>query len=179
MTKQIHIFATRDDILPNIKSIESHRSLKYVRYEIYKKKNVPIYESLTEYKSLGANKTGDHNSGDCFIVVDRETDIHFQTKRILFVRTKTIINQLTNPDSIVFQPGGIYKNKYLICGHIGTASDSARSFDLYKYFSKAIRKNFAKIESYYVGENALLLLKNGIRLITMGIDEPIEYDLKI
>jgi hypothetical protein len=49
---------------------------------------------------------------------------------------------------------------------------------LYREFTRAVTKGFKKTGNYYVGPEALRLLDSGIRLITMGTDEPVEYDLK-
>lgn len=179
MSKQIHIFATKADLIPVLKLTESQRKIKYVRYDIYKSPDIPIYESLLNYKNIGINTTGDHNSGEIFLIMDKDNTVKFEKTNNILGVTKYSVNQTVNPDSVTFQPGGLFKNRFLICGHIGTSSDSVISSELLKQFSKIIKKGFKRVRSYYVGENAIELLKSGLRLITMGIDEPTEYDLQL
>ena len=179
MSRQTHFFATKADLLPRLALIESQRSLKYVRLATYYSSRIPTYETLLNYQKLGTNTTGDHHSDDLFFVMDKATEVRFEKTRLFLGISAHVINQVTTPETITFQPGGLFKNRYLICGHIGTASDSDISIDLYKHFSTALTNGFEKVGSYYVGENAMELLHTGMRLITMGIDEPTAYDLHL
>lgn len=89
------------------------------------------------------------------------------------------LSQKLNPDSITFLPGGIYNGeKILICGHIGTISDSPTSRDLYKAFVRHVVKGFEKIGSYYVGPEAVRSMNEGYRMVTIGITSPVAYDLR-
>ncbi|NLD46606.1 MAG: hypothetical protein GX660_05330 [Clostridiaceae bacterium] len=179
MSKQIHIFATKSDLIPGIKLVESQREIRYVLYEDFSSSCVPYIDSLLNYEKLGINHTGSHTTGDMFFVLDKKNTLNVEKASGFFGLAKYSFNQLNNPDSIVFQPGGLYKNKHLICGHIGTASDSRESLDLYRQFSKTIIKGFVKVKSYYVGEEAYKMLEGGERLITIGVNSPREYDLEL
>lgn len=89
------------------------------------------------------------------------------------------LSQKLNPDSLVFSPGGVYKDQAaIIAGHIGTISNSAPSLTLYKAFSKAIFKNFEKIGSYHVGPEAVKLMQRGYRMVTISIGSSPIYDLR-
>ena len=93
-------------------------------------------------------------------------------------RVRYAVNQMLNADSVTFLPGGIYKQeKVLVCGHIGTISDSAISRNLYRAFVSYITKGFEKIGSYRVGPEAVCLMSDGYRMVTIGISSPAEYDL--
>lgn len=54
------------------------------------------------------------------------------------------MDQAENPDSIVFWPGGFYNKENLICGHIGTISDTDGSKKIFKCFEKALKKYVVK-----------------------------------
>jgi hypothetical protein len=89
------------------------------------------------------------------------------------------LSQKLNPDSVVFSPGGIYKDQpVLVSGRIGTISQSPGSRNLYKTFVKAVIQNFEKIGSYYVGPEAARLMQQGYRMVTIGIGSPATYDLQ-
>jgi hypothetical protein len=88
------------------------------------------------------------------------------------------VSQRLNPDSLTFLPGGIYKQeKILVCGHIGTISDSEISRTLYKSFVSHLTRDFEKIGSYRVGPEAVRLMNEGYRMVTIGITSPAAYDL--
>lgn len=94
-------------------------------------------------------------------------------------RTRHVLNQGQNPDSITFFPGGIFDNeKVLVCGHIGTSSKSSDSIALYKTFVRFVTKGFAKIGSYRVGPKAEQLMDQGYRMVTIGVSSSREYDLR-
>lgn len=89
------------------------------------------------------------------------------------------LSQKLNPDSLVFSPGGVYKDQpAMIAGHIGTISQSSNALSLYKGFVKAMIKGFEKIGSYYVGPEAARLMAQGFRMVTISLGSPAIYDLK-
>jgi len=86
------------------------------------------------------------------------------------------IDQLVNPDTITFTAGGLWNGEILLHGRFGTASESKSSQELLKRFGDAIATEFTKINAFYVGSNALELLKRGTRL-TIAEQSPREFDL--
>jgi len=191
MSKQVHIFATRSDLEPNLRSIDTARRLKYVELRQYstnsdgapfvvphKSPQFEEHDSLLNVPSLGTNATGDHITGQDYLIVDKDTEIRFESVLQRKGGIHYFVTQLLNPISITFSPGGLYQDRYLICGHIATISEHPKSIELYKAFRKSLTKSFKKIGSYNVGPEALHLMDQGVRMITMGVDEPPEYDLR-
>lgn len=89
------------------------------------------------------------------------------------------VSQKLNPDSIIFSPGGQFKGEsILICGHIGTVSNSPSSLYLYKTFVQTVTKGFEKILNYRVGPDAARRMAAGYRMVTIGISSPTAYDLQ-
>lgn len=176
MSKQTHIFATRVDLEPGLKLIEFQRSLRYVVLQLYKSSEYQVYRSLLEVDQLGINTTGDHTRADHYLVVGATVEVKMRA----VPQRKGGVHYFVNidPTSITFWPGGLYEKRCLISGDIGTASDDPDSIKLYREFTRAVTKGFKKVGNYYVGPEALRFLDQGVRLITMGIDEPVEYDLK-
>jgi hypothetical protein len=89
---------------------------------------------------------------------------------------RVCIDQLVNPDSVGFTPGGVWDGDTLLRGRVATASDSHESQALMKRFHTAIRKTFTKVKSFYLGPRALLLFQDGKRF-TASARSPREYDL--
>jgi hypothetical protein len=188
---QTHTFATRSDLEGGLRALESQRRLKYVplfRYSTgsagkpivvpHKSPEFEEYASLVGRSSLGVNLTGDHNSGDHYLVIDAGVEVRFESVLQRKGGVHYFVNQLLNPTSITFLTGGLYENRFLICGHIGTISEHPQSIELYKAFKKALTKGFKTVGNYRVGPEALRLMDQGVRMITMGVDEPPEYDLR-
>jgi hypothetical protein len=223
-SKQIHIFATRPDLVPGLAKVESEIGLQYARCGRYScGSELEQYLSLMEWEGLGKNITGDHISGPRFLVMPKSQKIHLESlapsssrragrqnaivvddagglsrsalsldKALALLEHGTtpenpalqpgmacVLSQKLNPDSIVFSPGGVYKDQpAIIAGHIATISESSNALTLYKGFVKAITKGFEKIGSYYVGPEAARLMEQGHRMVTIGLGSPALYDLK-
>lgn len=177
MSKQIHIFATKKDITEGLKSIESVMQLKYVLCGIFETPTIPVYHSLFDYNDLSINKTGDHIA-ETFIVMDAKAKI--LTEEIIDEKGKKLYSVYPNKNSnsITFSPGGIFANKHLVCGHIGTTSKNPEVIVFLRKFTKFLTKGFSKIQSYYVGPEAEIMLNKGARLITISVNSPDIYDLK-
>jgi hypothetical protein len=96
-----------------------------------------------------------------------------------FVQKSYHLNQLENPDTIVFRPGGVWKSDILFYGEVASVphvTDAAK--ERLKYFQKAIRKHLQRISQYWVGASALEMLKAGKRLTT-GERSPKSMDLTL
>jgi hypothetical protein len=138
--------------------------------------------SLVDWEALGKNVTGDHVTGYSFLVFRAGSRV--SARRVHeggWTRGKVryTLDQLQNPESISVRLGGIFDSqKVLVCGHIGTASDSAVSITLYKAFAKAIVKGFQKVRNYHVGPEAIRLMDEGYRMVTVSVGSPPEWDLR-
>lgn len=180
MTKrnQTHFFATRADLEQGLRLIESTRPLIYALRRLYKTPDYESYDSLLTLDRLGTNISGQHNLGDDFLIIERTNDVRIRSVIQRAGGIHYFVDQEFNPKSICFAPGGIYAERNLISGRTGTVSGDPDSIELYKRFTKALTKGFKKIGNYKVGPEALSLMNQGVRMVTMGVDEPPEYDLK-
>jgi len=174
---QTHIFATRSDLEPGLREVESEVGVKYARCDLYYGPICEQYPSLLEWNDLGRNETGSHITGPGFLVLPRDREIKIEPVPQVSGGIRYSLSQKLNPNSITFLPGGIYKREeILICGHIGTIWKP--SLTLYKSFVKAVTKGFEKIGSYRVGPEAVRLMNAGHRMVTIGISSPRDYDLR-
>lgn len=178
MTSQIHFFATRSDLEPGLRAIEARRPLKYVLLVARDSPESEALSSLLATENLGRSRTGDHVTGDCYLVAEAKAKIRVESVRQRRGGVRYFVNQAENPKSLVFWPGGLYGDDALVCGHIGTVSRDPDALELYRQFAAAITGGFEKIGNYRVGAAAARLLDQGVRLVTMGVRSPREYDLK-
>jgi hypothetical protein len=174
---QIHLFATRQDLEPGIRSIESELPLKYALCETFESSDTPVWRSLLDLENLGKAPKGNQVLCERYLVLPARAELHVETFTQYNREIRYTVDQLHNWRSIVFQPGGVFGEGYLICGHIGTASSHPESLSLLGDFTRAVTRGFQKYRLYLVGPEASKLHEKGCRLITMHVDEAREYDL--
>jgi hypothetical protein len=115
---------------------------------------------------------------DSFLVSDKNISIVSRKLSDFNGVERFAFDQLKNENTIVFSPGGVWEKNILLNGRVSTVSEHEVSTRLMKRFGSAIRKKFIKVKAFYVGEEALEMLKHGKRL-TIAAQSPIEFDLVI
>ncbi|VTR97074.1 hypothetical protein [Tuwongella immobilis] len=178
---QILFYAVQEDLLALLENVASQGKLKYaltgnfLRSEI--DDHVPVFLLGAELPNLGRASADSSAACDSFVVCDVETPVNLRMAGINGERV--CVDQLANPDSVEFKPGGIWNENVVIQGRIATVSDSHPSQALMKRFQTAIKKVCSiKIRSYHVGAKALALLREGKRL-TAAVQSPPESDLAL
>jgi len=86
------------------------------------------------------------------------------------------VDQLVNPDTVVLNPGGVWRGDILLYGRVATVSGSAESQRLMRRFRAAIRSGFRQVRAFWVGPEALRMLHSGKRL-TIAEQSPRGFDL--
>jgi hypothetical protein len=172
----VNIFATRSDLEAGIRAVESTRKLQYVLCGLFDTPALIAYSSLLDVENLGTSQHGDHIRGKRFLVIGafRQVDVRVVPQRR--GGTKYAVDQEANPGSITILPGGLFQNRCLLAGQIGTVADDEEALALYRDFASLVTKGFKRVKTYKVGPEALALLQRGVRLTT-GADTPTEYDL--
>lgn len=178
MAKEIFFFVTIKDILSILEKIQMNERLIYIKTGVYVSKNFVEYELLNEYEDLGINKSGNHQS-ESFLVMKNTNQLVVREVEQMDGSIRYFIDQYKNEDSITLWPGGVYDNKYLICGHLGTIHKTEQSNQLFSLFKNNIMKQCkTRVGKYYIGEDAEKLYGN-MRFITININQASEYDLKL
>lgn len=175
--KQILFYATREDLLPILESVEASRLLKYARTGRYLWTKPQVFLNGASIPELGTANNDSSIGCESFLVLDHLADIKVRQVKQTDGTTSYHVDQLVNPDSVVITAGGIRKPDVYLHGRIATASDSPQSQDLMKIFAPAFRKQFKKIKAFWVGSYALHQLEGGARL-TLAVSSPSELDLK-
>ncbi|RZJ84559.1 MAG: hypothetical protein EOO20_21095 [Chryseobacterium sp.] len=176
-TKQIHFFAEEDDLRDILKSVEIRNKLEYADAGIFDSADIVSYNSYKIIPKLGAVDSGDWNHNRFYLIYNEGDKID---KRVVPLRSGGVryaVYQDTNPKTIVFKPGGVYKEGVLVAGSIGTISTHPTSIHLFSEYSKQIKKAFVRVGSFYVGKSAKEKMDSGWRLVTND-KSPKEYDLK-
>ncbi len=173
----ILFFAVKEDLLHVLELVESKGPLKYattgnfLRREI--EEGIRVFDTGAEIPNLGKASADSSGACEAFLVCEPATPINLRSAGRNGERV--CVDQLANPDSVTFTPGGIWKEDVVLYGSIGTASKSQISQALMKRFRAAV-KTFTKVNDYYVGPKALALLEGGKRF-TAAVQSPRESDL--
>jgi hypothetical protein len=178
LKKRHFFFATKSDLVNNIKALEEQRALKYAKCGLYDTRNYTEYRSIDEFDQLGINISGESSDKRC-LVVDAQTKINVREIKLSAGGCSYSIDQQENPTSIMFWPGGLHESGCLIRGEINTLWDqNEQAWELYKFFAKGCVKKFKAIRGWYFGPEALTLAGK-YRFITMTIKQPREYDFEV
>jgi len=83
-----------------------------------------------------------------------------------------------NPTGFSFKPSGIFGKDFIIDGYLGTATGNAASLEACRAFISIFRKQYSKVQSYYVGPHALQLFSQGYHL-TSSVQTPKKFHLQV
>lgn len=175
--KPILFFALKDDILAVVATVEGTRRLKYAKAGLFLTQQQCLL-SGNEIPNIGIADAESSIACETYLLMSESGKVNVRPVRQTDGTTYFSVDQLLNPDSVMFTAGGEYRDNVILHGRIATASDSAQSQELIKQFSSAFRKNFKKVKSYWVGPAAMSRLEAGHRL-TAAASSPREYDLAL
>ena len=178
--KDIMFFSTVADIEPILQYLEKRIDVHYFDIDVSDEKNITHYSSISEFPNLGFTSNGFWLSTNRYLIIPKEEWVNVTRTPLNSGGVNFSIDQSTNPNSIEFITGGIFKKKpeVLVGGRVATISESAYSQEIYRITSWKIRKEFKNIRGNYVGKNAEKLLRLGWRLVT-NEQSPKEYDLAL
>lgn len=174
--RKLSIFATRSDLECLLGTVERKREVEYVISGLNDAAVVERLPSLLNTPNLGRATNGASNLEIGYLVVDKSENVGIRKVRQRRGGMKYAIDQVANPKSVAFAPGGVFNNTTLIAGHVGSASVHPVSLELFQLFAREIRQQFQLVKSFYVGKEAREWLNSGQRLTT-SVKSPTVYDL--
>lgn len=174
----IFFFATRDDLLPVFEAVEGEAPLQYVRTGNELSPDFETFHRGADITNLGKADHDSASSCEQFLVT--LTDVSIRIRQITGIGgiPRYCMDQEINPDTVRLIPAGIWGGDFLFRGGVDTISKSAIAQGLMKRFYAAIRKRFTKVSAFWVGPEALALLRAGKRL-TDAAQCPREFDLAL
>ena len=175
--KRLDFFALKSDLLILLDAIESKVSMKYVLAETSSTAVTQEWTHGSEIPGLG--RADGAQPSLCRSYLLTQCEIPIQPRRIQQFdgTTRFDVDQLLNPDSIVFTPAGEWKEEIILSGNVGTTSPSSVSQSLMKVTSGAMRRHFTKVRAFWGGPEALNRLRSGTRL-TIAEQSPPIYNLQ-
>jgi hypothetical protein len=171
-------FATADDLLPVLLSVEAKRAVVYTPFGHVNEPKVDHYCTARDLPTLFEPQPCESSvGGPSYVVTEVGAEIVLRQLSRYEGKDRWSVDQLANPDSTVLRHGGLFKENILLSGEIRTAYKTTVAQRLQRAFDTAIRKNFVKIQAFYVGPAAEALLDSGCRL-TAAEQCPPEFDLR-
>jgi hypothetical protein len=142
---------------------------------IYPAEVAEKYGSIEDIPDLGRATADSAISSREFLMVKKNCTVNMESVATVHGK-RYVIDQLLNPNSVTFAPGGLWGSDVLLNGRFATVHNDEGSQALMKQFAKILRKSFRKLKAYWVGPEAERLLEAGKRL-TIAAQTPREFDL--
>jgi hypothetical protein len=172
-----YFFATAADLVPLFSRVEAKRELVYTRTGLLQ--SSPS-ESFTHGEALPTLRCAPEGRSTvcCGAYLVTPAGVTVQVRKVPQTAggIRYAVDQLVNPDSVIFNHGGCLEAGLLLAGWVGTCTCTDASEELFQAYASAVAKTFIKIKPYWVGPEARELLEAGWRL-TQSADSPAEYDL--
>lgn len=170
MSVALQFFCTRQDVLECLEAAEGSESLKYYAMSSGDDAAEP-WRSAAEVSSQFPETIEAHwvvaRDGATLLARKIESD----DGRVWYA-----VDQLQNPDTVLIHLG-IRKGEILSPGSLSTVSRTAESVSLFKNLERHFKKRCKKVKSYWVGPEALVLLRSGWRLASSETSSR-TYDLQ-
>jgi len=177
-SNRIEFFATIEDLVPGLKLLEAAQSLKFVRCGLFPTNQFEVMSSPLALPRLGHALNGARALCERYLILRATDELIVREVPQAKGGVRYAVDQLANPVSATFEPGGVFDTRFLLGGSVTTASRDAAAKALCRDFGHAITRGFRKCSGYLVGLNAAQQQRDGVRLITMHINEGEEYDLR-
>lgn len=171
-----NFYLTPADCLEIVIALGETHSFSVFRCGNYPLSSPPPCYALNAIPKLGTVKVGEQSQANNYLVLQRCSELAFEKFVSTSGEPRISITQVLNPISVVFRPGGRFNEEAIIAGSVGTISDVRASIDMFQLFRKVIQRHCKKIREYYVGKEALLEMRRGVRL-TASLQAPAGSDL--
>jgi hypothetical protein len=171
-------FATADDLLPVLLSVETKHAVVYTRCGHIHVPKAVRYHTARDISTLFQPQPFESAVlGPTYLVTEADTEVVLRQLSRYEDKDRWSVDQLANPESTVLRHGGLFKESVLLQGEVRTVHKSTVAQRLQRAFDAAIREHFGNIRSFYVGPAAAALLDSGCRL-TGAEQSPREFDLQ-
>lgn len=176
--KKIMFFLDENEQYKLLKTIEENNSVFYVKCGNYETNKIPQFSSIDEFAPLISPTIGEHYYSSWLIFLK---DMNVVTENITVLgKEKSIVYPLRgNDNAIVYNPGGVYQENYLIHGEFSILSNNSLMLDMFKQIKINLKKFSIKKRSYYVGKETYSNIGRYKRLVTISVKSPDIFDFKI
>jgi hypothetical protein len=178
--KQLFFFATPADIVPVLRRLEANSPLKFVEIGTLATPNRAIYLESAEIPNPGVATHETGSLSQAYMVSYRDTKNHMQVSVTKKGGKRWNLFGADNEEAVSLNMAGLWKTGTLLPGNVATVHENPVAQQLMKWFLSAFKEEgFTKVKNWWLGKEALEMLKAGKRLTTTAEQSPPEFDLKL
>jgi hypothetical protein len=152
----IKFYATKKDLITGLQKIESSSSLQYIRSGIYDTSEFEECRPLVDSHIL--------KNSNSFLIKKVNQQIIPRLEKTGDGKQLYIVDQIGNPNTLIFVPSEYFQNQYFKCGCIRTDFKNNISRELFRFFSRTLKAGYTRINGYWIGPEALSIIttENGL-----------------
>ena len=167
-SRSFRVFGTRKDLENIFKEFQNSNTIKY--YKCGKSNNIEITD-ITEIDNFGISLNGSHIGNQYLVIKD---------SGIVQLDNYNHIYQKLNEKSIVIDLGGLYDENTILPTTVSTIwYDNENSKKIYNDLKNIIKRYSSNtVNGYIILKNAYNE-KEQLRFVTISVQSPKEYDLKV
>lgn len=173
---RIAFFALPEDIRTVVEVVDGRQRLAYRLMGLFSAPDQEIYDRGVDIPMLGKADTPSAITCASYLVSRSGAPTSARPIPQDDGSTAYAIDQLWNPDTVVFSPAGVWNGQIVLSGRVDATSDSPIALGLMKLFVSTITRRFTKVRAFHVGDKALTWLNAGKRL-TGAEQSPTAFDL--
>lgn len=178
--KQILFFATPADVVPLLERFQTNAPIKFVEMGT---RDTPDRKTYLEVAQLPAPGIATHETGSlssAYLVSQRDTVNQVRPTVMKNGEKRWNLFNADTEGTVTLGLAGLWKTGTLLPGSMATVHTDPMAQQLMKWFQKALKdQGFSKIRNWWVGKDAMEMLKAGKRLATTAEQSPPEFDLKL
>ncbi|MFC2250028.1 hypothetical protein ACETRX_10420 [Labrys portucalensis] len=180
--KQVLFFSTQSDISPVITSLEKDSGVIFVRSGHYDIMDPPVLSSK-DLSNVGIATSETASTSISYLIMPSNSKIisreYISEDPMTFGRKQWSVYNGFNEDSVEMTLAGIWEGKVLLPGSVKTMHNTPFAQMVIRKFASLLKQaQFKKIQSWWLGPEALQMLRAGKRLSTTAVQSPPDYDLR-
>ena len=177
MGRGMQFMAVREDLLAVLFRIEKHVPLTY-RLCFAPTPDPPTWAAAASINDFGVAVEGGANNQKRYLVMPTASPFTPYVQTFPNGETLGRVYPEGNPDSVVLTPAGLYSDWCIVGGDFGVALSKPSGYDLVAVLQRAVRAEFRKVGTCYVGPKAYDLAESGVRLAISTRADP-KSDLRL
>lgn len=178
--KRVFFFATPADIVPVLSRFEANAPLKFVEMGNLTTPNRAIYLESSQIPDPGIATHETGGQSKAYLVSHRDTKNNMHSFVGRQGERRWTVENGDNEESAILTMAGLWKTGTLLPGSMATLHEKPVAQQLMKWFQSALKaESFTKVDVWWLGPEALDMLKAGKRLTTTAEQSPPAYDLKL
>lgn len=152
-------YATRGDLLALFSAVETMGSLKYLQTGNFSAEGYAGERAAQQLNSgadiVGLGVAGSHSSAGCsqYLVVESSEPIELRRIVAKDGQARILVDQLLNPNSIVVNVGGMYRENVFIEGLVSTTGVTPQAKRLFERWRRQLKRVWVKVGPYFLGPN--------------------------